>query len=228
MAEMDCTCAHCGAAFVAKQKNKIYCSRLCNLKAFHARDPGRMKVFRDRERAKAESQPKFSKVFYGTCSDCGSRFFWRRARKRCEACTIAAQKYVSASVHEDRICPCCGLKFVSRTLASTYCSLKCSRRMARRSSPSKHRERARKHGVSYAPVSPAKVFDRDGWRCQICGKQTPKQRRGSRYSNAPELDHRVPISKGGAHDYANTQCACRACNGAKSNKVVVGQLSMEW
>jgi 5-methylcytosine-specific restriction endonuclease McrA len=71
-----------------------------------------------------------------------------------------------------------------------------------------------------------KVFERDGWKCQICGKQTPRARRGYRYSNAPELDHRIPISKGGPHTYGNTQCACRACNLEKSNRSNVGQLPL--
>ena len=53
-----------------------------------------------------------------------------------------------------------------------------------------------------------------------------QKRRGTRYSNAPELDHRVPISKGGTHLYTNVQCACRDCNGKKSNRSTVGQLPM--
>lgn len=86
-----------------------------------------------------------------------------------------------------------------------------------------HRKRAIKHGAPYESVSPEKVFARDGWKCQICGKATPVERRGTRYSNAPELDHRIPISLGGPHTYLNCQCACRECNTTKSNRNTAGQ-----
>ena len=36
---------------------------------------------------------------------------------------------------------------------------------------------------------------------------------------SPELDHIHPVSKGGAHSYANTQCLCRQCNAGKSDSL---------
>jgi len=59
----------------------------------------------------------------------------------------------------------------------------------------------------------------------MCGTKTPQRLRGTLNKKAPELDHIVPMSKGGAHSYMNTQCLCRACNGAKSNEVI-GQLRL--
>lgn len=73
---------------------------------------------------------------------------------------------------------------------------------------------------------PFEVFDRDGWKCQICGIKTPKELRGSYKPNAPELDHIVPISKGGQHTMTNAQTSCRSCNGAKSNKDSRGQMGL--
>lgn len=63
------------------------------------------------------------------------------------------------------------------------------------------------------------VLDRDGWICQICGKPTPKSLRGTGHADAPEVDHIIPIARGGEHSYANTQCACRQCNRGKSAKL---------
>jgi 5-methylcytosine-specific restriction endonuclease McrA len=80
-------------------------------------------------------------------------------------------------------------------------------------------------GVHYEQVDPFKVFDRDKWQCQLCGVKTPKVKRGTNDSNAPELDHILPIAKGGAHTYLNTQCACRKCNMKKSDKPM-GQMLM--
>ncbi|WP_425516052.1 HNH endonuclease [Rhizobium leucaenae] len=66
-------------------------------------------------------------------------------------------------------------------------------------------------------VDPIKVFDRDKWKCQICGVKTPRKLRGTLDDKAPELDHIMPLALGGAHSYFNTQCACRKCNAHKSD-----------
>lgn len=70
------------------------------------------------------------------------------------------------------------------------------------------------------------VWERDGGRCQICGCSCPQSRRGTKHQNAPEIDHRVPLSKGGSHTYGNTQLACRKCNARKSNTSSIGQLPL--
>lgn len=79
------------------------------------------------------------------------------------------------------------------------------------------KRKAKQRAVTVETVDPIKVFDRDGWRCQLCGVKTPKAKRGTYQPTAPELDHIVPIGKGGEHSYRNTQCACRQCNAAKSD-----------
>jgi len=82
----------------------------------------------------------------------------------------------------------------------------------------KARRRARLKGCDSERVDPIKVFDRDKWRCALCGVKTPQALRGSYDDRAPELDHIIPLSLGGSHTYINTQCACRRCNGLKSNR----------
>lgn len=64
-------------------------------------------------------------------------------------------------------------------------------------------------------ISPIAVFERDGWRCYICGVATPRQLRGSNDPYAPELEHVVSLTDGGTHTWANVACACRRCNSAK-------------
>lgn len=97
-----------------------------------------------------------------------------------------------------------------------YCSSGCAtdaRRLTRTGTT--HRRRAKKYGCEYEPVDKQTVFERDGWQCYICLCDTPKEMRGTKAGNAPELDHVAPLSKGGAHSYENTRCACRRCNLAK-------------
>jgi len=80
-------------------------------------------------------------------------------------------------------------------------------------------ERNRAKRVWHEPVSWRRVMERDGWKCQHCGRETLENARGTGADNQPELDHVLPISQGGAHSYANTQCLCRACNAAKGNRI---------
>lgn len=235
MADRYCTCAHCGAEFVTVYRRKIYCSRSCNHLAFVARRPEKIAEHRDKETAKRRAEiaaaPKFTKVYLNECATCGRLFYWRRKKARCSSeCELRARqeyyksRFVSAAVRAASVCSVCGVEFVTKTKSGSCCSDKCRRK--KQNKGNKHSKRARLFGVEYKPVQPLKVFERDGWKCQICGKHTPQARRGSRYSNAPELDHRIPISKGGPHTYGNTQCACRACNGEKHNKSSVGQIPL--
>jgi hypothetical protein len=60
-----------------------------------------------------------------------------------------------------------------------------------------------------------KVFERDRWRCQLCGKPV-KRTATVPDPKAPTLDHVVPLAVGGSHTYANVQCAHFLCNSLKS------------
>lgn len=74
-----------------------------------------------------------------------------------------------------------------------------------------HRRRARLLGADSEDVERLVVFERDGWVCQLCGDPIDKTLRHPD-PLSPSLDHRVPLVKGGAHSYANTQAAHLTCN----------------
>lgn len=61
-------------------------------------------------------------------------------------------------------------------------------------------------------VDPRVVFERDSGTCGICGRPVDP-------SEKWEVDHIVPISRGGHHAYDNVQLAHLACNRSKSNKM---------
>lgn len=109
---------------------------------------------------------------------------------------------------------------------ASLCEVCAEHRRTKSRRQSKGKRKALARGSSGGEkVDPLRVFARDGWRCKLCGIKTPPALRGTYKANAPELDHIVPVSKGGAHTYLNTQCACRKCNGLKSDRPL-GQLLM--
>lgn len=118
-------------------------------------------------------------------------------------------------------CKKCGAEFIALLgggLSKQYCDdcLKDTKQRLHRIHKAKRRAACK--GAHAESVNPFKVFDRDRWHCKLCGCKTPKSKRGTYDDDAPELDHIVPISKGGEHTYLNTQCACRRCNAAKRDK----------
>lgn len=76
-------------------------------------------------------------------------------------------------------------------------------------------------GVPYSKVSRAKVFNRDGWVCQLCGKSIDRVVRFPKPLSA-SLDHIVPLSHGPGtpgHVLDNCQAAHFGCNASKGNRV---------
>lgn len=57
-----------------------------------------------------------------------------------------------------------------------------------------------------------RIMIRDHYTCQVCGKYMPDE-------VGLQIDHIVPISKGGKTVPSNLQVLCSKCNGNKSNKV---------
>lgn len=91
-----------------------------------------------------------------------------------------------------------------------------------RNTYTKARERKSKvAGVNYSAYD---VFKRDKWRCYLCGCKT--QKRDIYAPNAAEIDHVIPISRGGKDTPCNVKCSCRACNSKKGDSIipVVGNL----
>lgn len=82
----------------------------------------------------------------------------------------------------------------------------------------KARRRAIERGAHADSIDPIAVFERDKWRCHICGIKTKKALRGTYEPLAPELDHIVTLADGGKHSWGNVACACRKCNNAKSSR----------
>lgn len=58
------------------------------------------------------------------------------------------------------------------------------------------------------------VFKRDGFKCQYCGRHPSDD-------VMLVLDHVIPVAAGGSNDPSNLRTACQACNGGKSDTLLV-------
>jgi len=63
------------------------------------------------------------------------------------------------------------------------------------------------------------VFKRDSFKCQYCGRGAPDV--------ILEVDHILPVSKGGDNDLLNLVTSCKDCNRGKSNKLLSDKSAVE-
>lgn len=230
MAVLQFTCVHCD-----KQVERTYrgsgvkptiCGNACKIRAFRTRNPHS----RDKERKHSKCRECGAGLSHGrkicsfcseagrkvrTCILCGISSIM--VRKFCRQCSPSVARRLSA-----RTCKRCGIGLSKKWI--TLCA-DCKRSQKRDEGKS-WRKRCRALGLPYEPIVRTIVFERDGWRCQICGRSTPKRLKGTSHKRSPTLDHRIPLSRGGPHQYENVQCACRECNTTKGNRSNIGQMHL--
>ena len=214
-----CTCKNCGVRYVPKAASRTsYCSRAC---AFSD-----MATWRAAQLSGA-GKPKYCKVYFPSCAVCSRRFPARnllaaRCSDECDKQFARQRAYENNSakhlaVIAPKVCKCCGARFTPPygSKRRDFCTDSCAKRVGR--AVSKALRNARTRGNRAESVNPFKVFERDEWKCQMCGIDTPRSLRGTTDPRAPELDHLVALSLGGEHSLSNVACLCRRCNGLKSN-----------
>lgn len=132
----------------------------------------------------------------------------------------------------DRICANCGKPFQTTNYVTRCCGISCGlalsakigsegaskrRKFASRADRDRHYSflrRAAVTGRQAEQFAAVEIFERDGWRCRICGEGVDRALSWPDPGSA-SLDHIVPIAKGGQHTRANVQCAHLGCNSAK-------------
>ena len=75
------------------------------------------------------------------------------------------------------------------------------------------------------PYTREGIFDRDSWRCGICGGVIDSALRWPNVWSA-SIDHIVPLSLGGDDTPANVQAAHVGCNQGKGNRVDVDEMQV--
>lgn len=140
----------------------------------------------------------------------GSRFCSDKCRSEFEFLTVCAR---------------CGCETIAKGLLGSKarlcveCKLQAKREAIRRRNHNvgNNRKRCRKGGGYFNPhVRRTKVFEKDRYRCWICGVRCRRTWQGNHPREAT-LDHVKPLAKGGDHDWHNVRCACRRCNSLKSD-----------
>lgn len=79
------------------------------------------------------------------------------------------------------------------------------------------RYKMQKKSAFVEDVDKIKVFESNGWVCQLCYKPVDKELPWP-HPYSKSLDHIRPLSKGGMHSYANVQLAHLRCNISKLAK----------
>lgn len=205
-------CRNCGKEFKPKKrKHSKYCSRGCSF--------AWRQVHGFPERRKSPKALPSCEVCGNSCSRQGKRWCSKECSMR--AARDSSREYSMRKKEVlPKVCKECGAAFIAeygdkrRSFCSSRCARLCGRRIAR------FTRSARERGNGGEKVDPVEICQRDKWTCYLCGKATPRNRRGTTELDAPEVDHVVPLAKGGAHAKHNLRCCCRACNLAKGDTVL--------
>ena len=157
----------------------------------------------------------------GICEECGGHFTGRK-RKFCDMnClwTNTKERRKLVKILIEKMCVHCGIKFFTLRKEQKYCTRKCGRELSLTNK--RNRRRAKIKGAKIIEkFSYLEIFERDDWICQSCGIKTLKLTDKMFLDpKAPELDHVIPLSRGGDHIASNVQLLCRKCNRIKNNKI---------
>ncbi|WP_321573511.1 HNH endonuclease [Geminicoccus flavidas] len=158
------------------------------------------------------------------CEVCGDRPVSRADSRTCgpECRQERERRRAKATYHEirqvvaTRICIICDMPFAPAGQGRRVtCSKECRVLFQQGACGSRVLDRAKRHGVEIETINRIRIFRRDRWTCQYCGRPSPHELMGSDDPRAPELDHITPMALGGGHTGRNVHLACRTCNRRK-------------
>jgi 5-methylcytosine-specific restriction endonuclease McrA len=132
------------------------------------------------------------------CVKCGANFSqYRPNHLACSyACSYHHQNHRRPNNQNDGRCLRCSLSLNHRRLHAIYCSKTCKSM----DHTAKHRAKTRTKGVARR----YEIYERDQGKCYMCQQSISL--------DIAELDHLIPVSKGGSSDPSNIALSCRPCN----------------
>lgn len=220
-------CRQCGARVVKGRNGPLpdYCTTKCRRAADYERRKDRIAAAR-----RAENKLRRAEAVK-TCPQCKVNFTPEKtlAQKFCS-------KRCSRNFHRDNSGKLCSFDDCDRPLNARGMCVMHWRRWARATGREKapewnerrrahyQKRRALKQAVPSAYIVSGEIFERDGWRCGLCGEGIDP---AAAYPDplSASLDHVVPLSLGGHHVPGNVQAAHLSCNVRKGNRVSVDAMS---
>lgn len=200
----DRTCEGCGTELPPRKRGmpRKWCSERCRVATWRDRDPERARKLNTdnaRRRAAEQRATRAVPIDYRTCVMCGAGFVVNLA---------SAGRYRTV----------CSKPCRNRRNYATPAGQKVRR-------AAKDRRRARQRDAYIEDVDRQAIYERDGWRCRLCGKRVPRDLVVPD-ELAATLDHIIPLSAGGTHEPRNCQLAHFRCNVAKGNRAASDQLRL--
>jgi len=188
-------CKHCSLV-IENNSSRIFCSKSCNAKYHNSRRPRKSKIPNQKCLQCNSSIPGHNKFCN---SSCAATFNNRLHPKR------------SAKMHK---CPGCEIE--TKSTRGKYCSNTCYQTSRQKYTPEQAALRRKQLNREVSANYRARVRN-----------QTPidvnRKAIQEFYANCPigyEVDHIIPISKGGLHDLSNLQYLTVQENRKKSNKLL--------
>lgn len=152
-----------------------------------------------------------SKGQQGICIVCNKPFIATRYSQK--ACSYVCGYTVQNAKRKRGItnhghCARCGKSLAEKKSHAIYCSKTCKSM----DHTFKHRSKTRVLGVARRRY----VFERDGGKCYMCGIELTL--------DTFELDHLLPVAKGGSNSESNLAVSCRRCNRSRGTRMGEQQL----
>lgn len=229
MAKTPRICRECGSSFYRRKmrRSQAFCSNSCAQKEKMRRPELRANVEAILLKAVTSQPPRpatrteiMCPLNWRTCLNCKTEWLAPHGGMQlyCRSeCRLSRYQPVQAVMSK---CEVCGSDTPGRNGPRRFCSRACKEKnyrsaatgRAQRKRSAKAREARLRGAGLYELVQPQEIFERDRWRCQLCGRRVS--------SSEAQLDHIIPVALGGAHVRANLQLACGPCNSRKGARLL--------
>lgn len=158
-----------------------------------------------------------------TCKKCKRVQYFKHKEHNDELCKKCLRFKNKVNIYhkakpKTAICPVCNVEHIAkiRIAMCLPCKKERQKHLKRNRKKQENKSlltRARKYGVVKETISRAKVYDRDKYKCRVCGIKVVRTKTYA--PNMATIDHIIPMSKGGPHTYENVQTLCAQCNSNK-------------